>query len=161
MMQTNAESGPRILYVEDEGFQVRGTIDRALEIELGASVTLARSVAEARKRLQTEDFDVVILDIMMDPLHPVTVGGSSLALLDDLRGECGAEAPASRIPIVFATAVWDLPLPVPTTGGKMQRATVGSYVADRLGDEEPIRVEKPFTGTELVKAVRKVLDRQE
>ncbi len=69
---------PRILHVEDDPDMIQ--IARAL-IEETAEYVFATSLCEARQRIRTEHFDLVILDITLPD-------GSGLSLLDEIGGDC-------------------------------------------------------------------------
>jgi two-component system, OmpR family, response regulator RegX3 len=83
-----AQSGGRILVVDDEP-TVRESVGYALEQE-GFEVSLAASGEEAEGRLDDEQFDLLILDIMMP-------GKSGLDICREVRAE-------SPVPIILLTA---------------------------------------------------------
>jgi CheY-like chemotaxis protein len=56
---------PRILFVEDEMWFMEGLVDR-LQAE-GYEVQIERTATGALERLENEDFDVILLDIMVQP----------------------------------------------------------------------------------------------
>jgi len=69
---------PRILHVEDDLDIIQVT--QAL-LEGMADVSHVPSLIDARQRLATQDFDLVILDLAL-------ADGSGLELLDELKGRC-------------------------------------------------------------------------
>lgn len=83
-----AQTRAQILHVEDES-----DVQRVVAALLGeiADVTPAASVDEARRRLELERFDLVILDVELPD-------GSGLALLNSMSGTAGVPAPV----IIFA-----------------------------------------------------------
>jgi two-component system phosphate regulon response regulator OmpR len=81
---------PHILVVDDDA-RLRGLLRRYLG-EQGFRVTTAENAADAREKLRSLDFDLMVLDVMMP-------GESGLQLTEDLRAD---RAPAT--PILLLTA---------------------------------------------------------
>jgi len=81
---------PHILLVDDDA-RLRGLLRRYLG-EQGFRVTTAESAADAREKLRSLDFDLMVLDVMMP-------GETGLQLTEDLRAD---RAPAT--PILLLTA---------------------------------------------------------
>ncbi len=81
---------PHILLVDDDA-RLRGLLRRYLG-EQGFRVTTAENAADAREKLRSLDFDLMVLDVMMP-------GESGLQLTEDLRAD---RAPAT--PILLLTA---------------------------------------------------------
>lgn len=79
---------PRILHVEDDLDIVQVT--RVLLEEM-ADVSHVPSLVEARRRLATEEFDLVVLDLGL-------ADGSGLELLDELKGRCPVVIFSAQIP---------------------------------------------------------------
>jgi hypothetical protein len=150
----------RLLYVEDESFQVGRAMMAVLRAELGAEVKVANTVEAARDLLMKTPFEAVILDVSADPGRPIVPPESFLVLAAELReGRYGVVNPAGS-PLVFATAVWDLPVVVETEraqawtyGGR----TVKDVACSILGSEKPIVLQKPFLGTHLAKRIREAI----
>ncbi len=101
-----SESRGRVLFAEDEQERNR-RIGDVLRIE-GYEVETATTVSGCMRRLMTEEWDVLLLDIMMPPgvdeawqdIDPIDGG---LALLRRLRaGELGGER--SNLPVIVLTA---------------------------------------------------------
>jgi len=85
---------PHILHVDDD----RDVLDLVAEtLSPTTSVTSAGSIVEARRVLLTQQFDLAVLDINLDP-------GSGLDLLPDLRSRKGAPIPV----IIFSAHAADL-----------------------------------------------------
>lgn len=83
------EDAPHILVVDDDT-RLRGLLRRYLA-DSGFRVTAAASAAEARKHLESLDFDLLVLDVMMP-------GETGLALTEALRKN-------SAVPILMLTAL--------------------------------------------------------
>jgi two-component system phosphate regulon response regulator OmpR len=81
---------PHILLVDDDA-RLRGLLRRYLG-EQGFRVTTAENAADAREKLRSLDFDLMVLDVMMP-------GETGLQLTEDLRAD---RAPAT--PILLLTA---------------------------------------------------------
>jgi len=84
-----SETEPHILVVDDDT-RLRALLQRYLS-EQGFRVTTAESAAEARRKLTSLTFDLLVLDIMMP-------GESGLDLTQALRAD-------SRVPILLLTAM--------------------------------------------------------
>ncbi|MGQ0675400.1 MAG: response regulator [Rhodospirillales bacterium] len=83
------EDAPHILVVDDDN-RLRGLLRRYLA-DSGFRVSTAASAAEARKHLESLDFDLLVLDVMMP-------GETGLALTEALRKN-------STVPILMLTAL--------------------------------------------------------
>ncbi len=83
------EDAPHILVVDDDN-RLRGLLRRYLA-DSGFRVTAAASAAEARKHLESLDFDLLVLDVMMP-------GETGLAFTAALRKN-------SAVPILMLTAL--------------------------------------------------------
>jgi two-component system phosphate regulon response regulator OmpR len=81
------------LLVVDDDSRIRALLARYLNMQ-GYRVTTAASSADARSRMQSLAFDLLVLDVMMP-------GGSGISLARDVRrqGDAGA-----GVPIIFLTA---------------------------------------------------------
>ncbi len=148
----------RVLYVEDEAWQVEGTVTTVLEIELGADVTVVGSAYEARMALRRGPFDVIVLDVMMDPRKALRLRETSLWLAKQVRD--GSLGRNRTTPIVLATGVWDLPMTVQREGGALEQTRVGEE-ARRLLGEDLAYLSKPYTGGQLASKIREVLRSRE
>jgi two-component system OmpR family response regulator len=84
-METNAH-----IAVVDDHQEIRELVARYLE-QHGYRVTAAAGAADFRKLLETERFDLVVLDVMMP-------GEDGLSLCRDLRA-------TSKLPVIFLTAM--------------------------------------------------------
>ncbi|MGB1546995.1 MAG: response regulator transcription factor, partial [Alphaproteobacteria bacterium] len=78
------------ILVVDDDTRLRGLLRRYLS-ENGFRVTTAHDAAEAREKLQSLAFDLIVLDVMMP-------GESGIALTDSLRKE-------GNLPILLLTAM--------------------------------------------------------
>jgi len=83
------ETQPHILVVDDDN-RLRGLLRRYLA-ESGFHVSTAANAAEARKQLESLDFDLLVLDVMMP-------GETGYALTEALRKN-------SAVPILMLTAL--------------------------------------------------------
>ena len=83
------DDAPHILVVDDDN-RLRGLLRRYLA-DSGFRVTAAASAAEARKHLESLDFDLLVLDVMMP-------GETGIALTEALRK-------SSAVPILMLTAL--------------------------------------------------------
>lgn len=142
----------KILYLEDEVWQVQGTVITFLEKELGHSVTIVKSINEAMKALSSTQYDVVLLDIMLDSKQGlIEFDNSGLLLVQDILDSKFADAGnPSTIPIIIASGVWDAT--VKDSSG--ERWTVEERTSS-LGIKYDHFLRKPF----LVDEVRNVLER--
>ena len=125
--QANPPSGPRILVVEDHPL-IAELIETRLRIE-GLRPTKALGGAEAISRLDTEKFDLVILDIMMPDVDGYQV-------LAHIRN---AEA-TRTLPVIFLTAR--------SSPDDVERGL-------RMGADHYMT--KPFSGADLVRRVKILL----
>ncbi len=124
------DTEPHLLVVDDD-VRLRELLRRYLS-DNGFRVTAAADAAEARARLASFAFDLMVLDVMMP-------GESGLDLTSALRGE-----PAERrIPILLLTAMGE---PEDRVNGLEQGAD--DYLA------------KPFEPRELVLRIRNILQRR-
>lgn len=87
-MSADAEDAPHILVVDDDA-RLRQLLQRYL-VQNGYYVTTAAEAEEAKTRLRSIAFDLVVLDIMMP-------GQDGLSLTEELRRE-------SEVPILLLTA---------------------------------------------------------
>jgi two-component system phosphate regulon response regulator OmpR len=87
-----AAEAAHLLIVDDDS-RIRALLARYLTLQ-GYRVTTATSSADAKSRMQSLAFDLLVLDVMMP-------GGSGISLARDVRqqGEVGAD-----VPIIFLTA---------------------------------------------------------
>jgi two-component system phosphate regulon response regulator OmpR len=84
-----SETEPHLLVVDDDG-RLRELLRRYLS-DSGFRVTLAADTAEARARLASFAFDLIVLDVMMP-------GESGIELIRALRG-------TNRVPVMLLTAM--------------------------------------------------------
>ena len=82
---------PAHILIVDDDARLRGLLSRYLG-EQGFRVTVAENAADAREKLRSLDFDLMVLDVMMP-------GQNGLAFTGELRGD---RAPA--LPILLLTA---------------------------------------------------------
>jgi two-component system, OmpR family, phosphate regulon response regulator OmpR len=81
------------LLVVDDDSRIRALLARYLTMQ-GYRITTASSAADARTRMQSLAFDLVVLDVMMP-------GGNGLSLARDVRRQ---NTPDAGVPIIFLTA---------------------------------------------------------
>jgi two-component system phosphate regulon response regulator OmpR len=81
------------LLVVDDDSRIRALLARYLNMQ-GYRVTTAASCADARSRMQSLAFDLLVLDVMMP-------GGSGISLARDVRQQSDTGA---GVPIIFLTA---------------------------------------------------------
>lgn len=142
----------RILYLEDEEWQVRNTVVTFIEKELAHTVVLVDSVEKARQELSTAVYDVVFLDIMMDRTKGlIEFENSGLQVAQDImEGTFSGMGNPSTMPIVIASGVWDATVRNSTgTGWTVED------LAQALGISHRFFLRKPF----LVDEVSAVLER--
>jgi len=142
----------RILYLEDESWQVQSTVITFMEKELGHTVSLVESLAEVEEELSTTPYDAVFLDIMLDlkkGFIEFENSGLHIAQLI-LDGKFADAGNPSTLPIVVASGVWDA-----TVRDSMGRGWTVEDRAHSLGISHRYFLRKPF----LVDEVRKVLER--
>jgi CheY-like chemotaxis protein len=139
-----------ILYLEDEVWQVEGTVLTILEKKLGHKVTLVKSVEEATIQLSAVQFDVIVLDVMMDPRQGyIELEKSGLQIaLQILNGEYSPAGNPPTMRMIVASGVWDAT--VQDASGT--RWTVEEYVHS-IGIPQGCSLRKPF----LVKEIDKVM----
>jgi two-component system phosphate regulon response regulator OmpR len=125
-----SEVEPHLLVVDDDA-RLRDLLRRFLS-ENGFRVTVAADAADARARMASFAFDLVVLDVMMP-------GDSGLDLTRELR----RFRPSPRLPILLLTAMAE---PEDRVNGLEQGAD--DYLA------------KPFEPRELVLRIRNILDRR-
>jgi len=125
-----SEVEPHLLIVDDDA-RLRDLLRRFLS-ENGFRVTVAADAADARARMASFAFDLVVLDVMMP-------GDSGLDLTRELR----RGRPSPRLPILLLTAMAE---PEDRVNGLEQGAD--DYLA------------KPFEPRELVLRIRNILDRR-
>jgi two-component system phosphate regulon response regulator OmpR len=131
MMGAMSETEPHLLVVDDDG-RLRELLRRYLS-ESGFRVTVAADAIEARVRLESFAFDLIVLDVMMP-------GESGLDLTRSLRAEV---SPAAPVPVLLLTAMAD---PEDRINGLEQGAD--DFLA------------KPFEPRELVLRIRNILQRR-
>lgn len=146
-----------ILYIEDENWQVVGTSVTVLKRRVNAEVTIAANVNKARNYLKGLHFDLVILDIMMDPDRPLTFEESSLVVVQELLDGQFEPNNSRRTPVVFATAVWDMNITKTEANGRRIQKAISSIVSE-MGIEDAVYLIKPFTTDELVTKVKEALN---
>ncbi|RKQ68475.1 response regulator [Oceanibaculum indicum] len=121
---------PHILVVDDDG-RLRDLLRRYLS-ENGFLVSTAADSAEARAKLESFSFDLLVLDVMMP-------GESGLDLTQDLRR---ADAQTGAVPILMLTA--------------MAEAEDRIHGLERGADDY---LTKPFEPRELLLRIRTILRR--
>jgi len=124
--------GARVLCVDDE-FLIGEVVTRILESQLECLVHHVDSGAEALRRLETTDYDAIIVDFVM----PNMDGGQ-------LYRRIAKERPEMLPRLLF------------TTGDTLTPATL-----DFIAESGRPLLEKPFGLPELTAAVRRVLPREE
>ncbi|WP_441276538.1 response regulator transcription factor [Tardiphaga sp. 172_B4_N1_3] len=118
---------PQILVVDDD-LQIRKLLARYVQ-EQGFRVQLASKCAEARERINTNQIDLIVLDVMLPD-------GSGLDFCRDLR------ATKSNIPIILLTAL---------------KEDIDRIIGLEIGADDYLG--KPFNARELVARIRAVLRR--
>jgi two-component system phosphate regulon response regulator OmpR len=120
---------PHILVVDDDR-RIRNLLQAYL-LDNGFRVTMAAGAAEARDKMRSVAFDLVVLDIMMP-------GETGLSLTASLRGE------GSRVPVLMLSALAD-------SSDRIAGLETGSddYLA------------KPFEPRELLLRIQALLRRQD
>lgn len=143
----------RLLYVEDEAWQIDDTLIPILEDEFHHSVRHCASIAEADKRLGSDLFDVVILDIMMDASRPIRFEDSAFNLLDRIRsGQYSAAGNSAHMPVIVASGVWDMVM----TWKDGSRIRVADAM-QRMGLTEDRCLHKPFQEDDLNALIARIL----
>ena len=144
----------RILYLEDEVWQVKGTVITFMERELGHAVTLVESIAEAKEELSTNHYDAVFLDIMLDPRKGLIEFDNSGLLIAQLilNGEFASAGNPSTLPIVIASGVWDA-----TVRNLMGTRWTVEDLALSFGIPYQRFLRKPFLVDEVCKVLRQAL----
>jgi CheY-like chemotaxis protein len=142
----------KILYLEDEVWQVQGTVITFLEKELGHRVTVVKSIVEATGALSSAPYDVVFLDIMLDSQKGlIGFDDSGLLIVQHIQeGKFADAGNPSTLPIIIASGVWDA-----TVRDSSGRKWTVEDRAGSLGISYDHFLRKPF----LVDEVRKVLER--
>lgn len=99
----------KILYLEDEMWQVENTIITFMRKELGLTVDLVTTTDEAIKELSTNVYDAVFLDVMLDLTSGSIKYNNSGLLIAKLilDGEFIDSGNPTNIPIIIASGVWD------------------------------------------------------
>lgn len=116
------------LLVVDDDTRIRNLLNRYL-MDQGFRVTVAADAAEARRKLESLDFDLIILDVMMP-------GESGLSLTESLRESRGS------LPVILLTA----------------RSEADSRIAGLEAGAEDY-LSKPFDPRELVLRINNILRR--
>ena len=138
-----------VLYLEDELWQIQGSIATVLEIEYGHSVETCSSLGEAARRLSERSWDVIVADVMMTVSTPIRFGHSVFALINRIRdGEFAPAGNGARMPIVCASGVWDMKM----TWEDGERIRVVDAMT-RMSIPEEGRVTKPLSEEELNSAI--------
>jgi CheY-like chemotaxis protein len=109
----------RILFIEDEVAAVRGL--EAILVANGHEVDIATTGDEAVTWLTRQDYDLILLDVMIEPGNilngvPKREGGVEL-LLRLRRGSLGTLKTKATVPVVAITAVADLDINTALRGG--------------------------------------------
>lgn len=143
----------QILYLEDEVWQVENTVITFMQRELGHSVTLVSSIDEARQELATSTYDIVFLDIMLDPKHLIEFTNSALLILKLILDGAFIDAGnPPTVPIVIASGVWDATVRNSTgTGWTVED------LARSLGISHRFFLRKPFLGDEVQEVLERAL----
>jgi two-component system phosphate regulon response regulator OmpR len=123
-----SDTEPHLLVVDDDA-RLRELLRRYLT-DSGFRVTLAADAGEARARIASFAFDLIVLDVMMP-------GESGIDLIRDLRSG------SNRVPVMLLTAMAE---PEDRVNGLEQGAE--DYLA------------KPFEPRELVLRIRNILQRR-
>lgn len=144
------------LYLEDEAWQVDGTVLKVILREYGHQFELVLSLEEARSRLQSHRYDGVWLDVGLNLEHgQIEFERSGLALMKQiLDGEFEAAGNSSQMLVVVASGVWDTTV----KGGDHSGATVETIVS-ALGVPPQFYLRKPFLVDELFEVVNSALPR--
>ena len=148
----------KILYLEDEAWQVRGTVVTFLEKELGHTVILAQSIAEVKEALSTAAYDAVFLDIMLDANQGlIDFENSGLLIAQMIMGGqfAGAGNPAT-LPIIIASGVWDA-----TVKDALGRGWTVEDRARNLGIPPRHFLRKPFLVDELDEVLAQALKQRD
>lgn len=140
----------RILYVEDEPWQVKNTVITIIERELKHTVVLVGSVAEAKEALSKTPYDVIFLDVMLDRTQGVIeMENSGLGIAKMiLSGTFTSAGNPSSLPIIIASGVWDT-----TVHDEAGNRWVVEDIAKALGIPRRNFLRKPF----LVDEVQEIL----
>ena len=139
----------KILYLEDEKWQIEHSVCTRLEIEFGHEITIVKNLKDAIAILNHVDFDVIIVDIMLNPRNPITYETSGFALLSRLlKEDSGKGTNALKYRVVVATGVLDKS----ATSLDGSRISVANGLA-ALGIADKQCVKKPFSAEELNDAI--------
>jgi two-component system phosphate regulon response regulator OmpR len=128
-MRAAVDDLPHILVVDDDR-RIRNLLQAYL-IDNGFRVSVAASAAEARERMRSVAFDLVVLDIMMP-------GETGLSFAATLRGD------GSRVPVLMLSALAD---------------TADRIAGLETGSDDYLT--KPFEPRELLLRIQGLLRRQE
>ena len=147
----------KILYLEDEAWQVKGTVITFLRKELGHEVTLVKSMSEAKEQLSTTVCDAVLLDIMLDLKRGIIEFENSGLLIAQLilDGEFADAGNPPTLPIVIASGVWD----ATAVDAPGRRLTVEDW-AKSLGISHRFFLRKPFLSDELREVLGQALGKE-
>lgn len=143
-----------ILYLEDEPWQVEGTVTTLMEVEFGHQVTVVNSLEEAEAALSAREYDAVFLDIMLSSRSGMinfNDSGLRLAQLTQM-GAFEHAGNTAALPIVIASGVWDATVQEPGGGRLSLEACVLS-----MGIPGRSFLRKPFLAEELALALQSVL----
>jgi CheY-like chemotaxis protein len=144
----------KILYLEDEPWQVQNTVVTFMEKELGHTVRLVKSIEETRRELSTRPYHVLFLDIMMDPQKGlIEFENSGLQIIQLVLENRFAQAgnPAG-LPIIIASGVWDA-----TVKDAQGRGWTVEDRARALGISYRYFLRKPFLVDEVGQVLARVL----
>lgn len=140
----------KLLYLEDEIWQVKGTVIVFIQKELRHSVTLVNTNEQAIRELNSTKYDAVLLDIMM-VLNKGAIqfenSGLYIAQLI-IDGRFNKAGNPSDLPLIVASGVWDTTI----KDEHGSRWTVED-LAKSMGISHNFFLRKPF----LVDEVRDVL----
>src|SRR4051794_19636544 len=98
-----------ILYLEDEDWQIDGSLLTVLRDEFHHKVMMCTSVAKARELIRSTRYDAFVVDIMMDPLIPVSYPETPFPLLEEILAGAFVQAGnRADLPIIIVSGVLDM-----------------------------------------------------
>ena len=142
-----------ILYLEDEPWQVDGTVVSVLRIEYAYQVKVVASADKAEAELQKSKYDALVVDIMLDPNKPISYQKSAFEMLGRIKE--GVFAPFGNevsVPVVIASGVLDAV--VTWLDGERIKVREG---LSRIGIASECCIAKPFTAEELHMAIQSAI----
>lgn len=143
----------KILYLEDQTWQVLGTVITYLEKGLKHEVKLVNTVSDAETELTSDVYDVIIVDIMMNQIGAIRFEESSFRLIQEILDNAFTDfGNSSETPIVIASGVWDATV---TDKGE-QRSTVRD-LAQSFGIPQDNYLFKPFSADEIQRTLDTIL----